>query len=133
MSFHHHGVCDGCGGMIPCGADHVRKWSQPGECPGHMTDDGLCGALISSRPRKRPIKGQTQREEACSTMTHDWTCECSGCPDHDGIGICGNHINVFMVPPDSPSPSCFLGLCYACSQHAKTRGYTEDTREGCWL
>jgi len=48
---HHCGTCGCCGGRIPCGVHYEREWTSSGECPGHITNEGLCGALVSVTER----------------------------------------------------------------------------------
>ena len=54
---HHCGHCGCCGGHIPCGVTHVRRWTYSGECPGCVNPDGMCGAMIETWRRKRERPG----------------------------------------------------------------------------
>lgn len=42
--WHHCGTCACCGGEIPCGETHRRRWRADGECQGYVREDGLRGA-----------------------------------------------------------------------------------------
>lgn len=52
---HHCGTCGCCGGKIPCGESHIRRW-RSGECPGSINQDGNCGALISAAKKRKRLK-----------------------------------------------------------------------------
>jgi hypothetical protein len=54
---HHCGRCACCGGDIPCGETHIRRWVASGECPGHVNLDGTCAALLSCVKRKKIKRG----------------------------------------------------------------------------
>ena len=56
---HHCGTCHCCGGTIPCGVTHTRRWRNGGECPGSM-NGRLCGAIAESHERSRPRPGSCQ-------------------------------------------------------------------------
>jgi hypothetical protein len=56
MKTYNH-TCSCCGGDIPCREINAVRFVRGGECPGHINQDGTCGAVAEYHRRKNATAG----------------------------------------------------------------------------